>query len=369
MRRILALLVAICAVVGCRHAAHKDPPPPRTKIGVLLPLTGPLASYGKACEEGIRLAADACPNLDLVWEDDQGKADLSVEAFRRLDKAGVSAVIGPLTSTCALAVAPLADSAGLPIVSPSASHFDVTAGHPCVFRVCFVDPMQGSALAMFARENLHLGKIAALLQRDEAYSKSLSEAFRQAFHALGGTVVLVEEYDAGTTDFAPLLARVKAAQAEALFVPGFVHEVAALMKEAKASAPGLRILGGDGWDSPELFALAGAAAEGHFYTSQFTPTDADPTVEEFVEAHYLRYGHYPGMFAALGRDALARVATYLGDGTRASIRDALDAGAPFRGVTGDMTFDKAHNPVKPVVILRTLADRAVFETRVTYGPR
>lgn len=369
MRRAIALFVAICVFAGCRHAAPKDPPPSRTKVGVLLPLTGSLASYGKACEEGIRLEADACPNLDLVWEDDQGKADLSVEAFRRLDKAGVSAVIGPLTSTCALAIAPLADAAGLPIVSPSASHFDVTAGHPCVFRVCFVDAMQGSALAMFARENLHVGRIAALLQRDEAYSKSLSEAFRQAFHALGGEVVLVEEYAAGTTDFAPLLARVKGAGAEALFVPGFVREVAALMKQARTEAPGLRMLGGDGWDSPELFALAGPAAGGHFYTSQFTPDDQAGRVSLFVLAYLAKYGHDPGMFAALGRDALARIALSLGDGTRASIRATLDAGAPFRGVTGDMTFDKAHNPVKPVVILRTLADRAVFETRVTYGPR
>ncbi|MEK7865283.1 MAG: ABC transporter substrate-binding protein [Planctomycetota bacterium] len=369
MRRAIAVLVVAClALLGCRHRIVPTPAP-RVKVGVLLPLSGPLGSYGKACEEGIRLWAETNPRVDLIWEDDRGEAAASAEAFRRLDRAGASVVIGPVTSTCAFAVAPLADEARLPIVSPSASHFDVTRGHPYVSRVCFVDPMQGSALAIFARENLGVSRIAALLQKDEPYTKSLSEAFRQAFHHLGGVVVLVEEYEAGATDFGPILSRVKDSGAEALFAPGFVHEVGVLMKQARLAVPGLRILGGDGWDSPELFAEAGPAAEGHFYTSQFAPTDKDEVVARFVSSYRTRYGRDPGMFAALGYDAAERVSLCLADGTREGITKTLSSTSTFRGVTGSMTFDADRNPMKPVVILRTLADRAVFETRVTFGPR
>ncbi len=371
MRRVIAVLVvASLAMLACRHRGAPRPvEEPRVRVGVLLPLTGPLGSYGKACEEGIRLWAEKHPRVELVWEDDHGEAAGAVEAFRRLDQAGAKVVIGPATSTCAIAVAAAADEARLPLVSPSASHFEVTKGHPYVSRVCFVDPMQGSALAIFARENLGITRVAALLQKDEAYTKSLSEAFRQAFHHLGGVVVLVEEYEAGTADFGPILSRVKASGAEALFAPGFVREVAVLMKQARLAVPGLRILGGDGWDSAELFAEAGPAAEGHFYTSQFSPTDERAEVASFVEAFRARHGRDPGMLAALGYDAVERVSQCLADGTREGIAKALSSTPAFRGVTGSMTFDADRNPMKPVVILRTLSDRAVFETRVTFGPR
>lgn len=368
LRVVAVLVVASLAVVGCRQGGSPSPET-RVRVGVLLPLSGPLESYGRGCEEGVRLWAETDPRFDLVWEDDRGEAEACVEAFRRLEAAGVQVVIGPATSTCALASAPLADEARLPLVTPSASHFDVTKGHPYVSRVCFVDPMQGAALAIFARENLGIARIAALVQRDEPYTKSLSESFRQAFHALGGVVVLVETYEAGTSDFGPILSRVRESGAEALFAPGFVSEVAVLMKQARLAVPGLPILGGDGWDSPELFAKAGPAAEGHFYTSQFSPTDKDASVASFVEAFRARYGHDPGMFAALGYDAAGRVAQCLADGTREGIAKALSLTPSYRGVTGSMTFDADRNPMKPVVILRTLSDRAVFETRITFGPR
>jgi branched-chain amino acid transport system substrate-binding protein len=346
-------------------------------IGTLGSLTGSEASFGTVVRDGIQFAVEEVNaaggvkgrKVELRSYDTQGRIEESVAAAQRLlTQDRVVLLLGDVTSSGSLAIADAAQAARVPMVTPSATHPDVTKKGSFIFRTCFIDPFQGGAMARYARETLKLERVAVLHDAKNASSLGLSEAFQEAFQKLGGTVVAVETYSKGDTDYrAPLLA-VKKVKPQAVYLPGFYSEVGVIARQARELGLRQPLLGGDGWESDRIFELAAGALEGAYYSSHYAEDNPAPELQRFISAFRTRYGRNPEAASALGYDA-ARVA--LAAMQRAEsldgpvLRDAIAATKDFPGATGTLTLDADRNPVKPAVILTIQDGRRKFAAAVT----
>ncbi|MFP2926501.1 ABC transporter substrate-binding protein [Pyxidicoccus sp. 3LG] len=392
MSRLVPLVAAlVLGALACEKKAPPAAPPapsatagqPATSetgpilIGTLGSLTGSEASFGTVVRDGIQFAVEEVNakggvkgrKVELRSYDTQGRIEESVAAVQRLlTQDRVVLILGDVTSSGSLAIADAAQTARVPMVTPSATHPDVTKKGDYIFRTCFIDPFQGGAMARFARETLKLERVAVLHDAKNASSLGLSGAFTDAFKALGGTVVAVESYAKGDTDYrAPLLA-VKKAKPQALYLPGFYSEVGVIARQARELGLTQPLLGGDGWESDRIFDLAGGALEGAYYSSHYAEDNPAPELQRFIAAFRARYGRSPEAASALGYDA-AKVALAAIEKaepmTGPSIRDALAATKDFPGATGTLSLDANRNPVKPAVILTIRDGRRRFAAAVT----
>ncbi|HZI13047.1 MAG TPA: ABC transporter substrate-binding protein [Myxococcus sp.] len=391
MHRLVPLVAALA--LGALACERKAPPPEPPSvapvaqratveagpivIGTLGSLTGSEASFGTVVRDGIQFAVEEVNaaggvkgrKVELRSYDTQGRIEESVAAAQRLlTQDRVVLLLGDVTSSGSLAIADAAQAARVPMVTPSATHPDVTKKGAFIFRTCCIDPFQGGAMARYARETLKLERVAVLHDAKNASSLGLSEAFQEAFQKLGGTVVAVETYSKGDTDYrAPLLA-VKKAKPQALYLPGFYSEVGVIARQARELGLRQPLLGGDGWESDRIFELAGSALEGAYYSSHYAEDNPAPELRRFISAFRARYGRNPEAASALGYDA-ARVA--LAAMARAPsldgpvLRDAIAATKDFPGATGTLTLDADRNPVKPAVILTIQDGRRKFAAAVT----
>nr|BDT28390.1 ABC transporter substrate-binding protein [Bacteriovorax sp. HI3] len=346
------------------------------KIGVVSPMTGATATFGQENANGIKLAYEKMKKMaggkkfDLIIEDDKSEAIESTNATRKLlsvDK--VSVMIGAPTSSLALASAPIVQEAKIPFITPTATNAKVTQVGDYITRACFTDDFQGVVMAKFAVENLKKTKGLVLIENTSDYSKGLAKSFTEAFTKLGGKMASTEEltYAAKDTDFQSLLRKVKRANPDFVFVPGYYVEVGLLLKQARAQGINVPFLGGDGWDSPKLFEIAGEAVKGSYISNHFAPDDKSPVVQNFVKDYEKAYGSKPGSFAALGYDSLGIVADAIkrAKSTKpADIRAALVATKGYQGITGTISFDKDRNPTKSAVVLEATPSGYVFHSRV-----
>ena len=345
------------------------------KIGVVSPMTGATATFGQENVNGIKLAYEKLKKakgtkFDLIIEDDKSEAIESTNATRKLisvDK--VSIMIGAPTSSLALASAPIVQEAKIPFITPTATNAKVTQVGNFITRACFTDDFQGVVMAKFAVNTLKKTKGLTLIENTSDYSKGLAKAFGDEFTKLGGTMVNTEEltYAAKDTDFQSLLRKVKRANPDFVFIPGYYVEVGLIIKQARALGINIPFLGGDGWDSPKLFELAGEAVKGSYISNHFAPDDKSPVVQNFVKEYEKTYGTKPGSFAALGYDSLGIVADAMKRAKSlkpTDIRDALVATKNYQGITGTITFDENRNPKKSAVVLEATPSGYVFHSRV-----
>jgi branched-chain amino acid transport system substrate-binding protein len=333
---------------------------------------------GRSIQEGALLAIEQANaaggvrgrKLELRSYDSQGRPEEAARATVRLVTLdGAALIVGGDTSGSTLAMGPVAARAQVPLVTPAATSPRVTAeGGPYVFRVCFVDTFQGTALAGLARDE-GFGRVAALVDMKSDYSVGLAHEFEKRFVALGGTLVGTSTYAQGDSDFRAQLTHLKGLQPDALFIPGYYADAAAIAIQARQLGLAMPLLGGDGWDSvSELVSLGGQAVEGSQFTTHFSPDNPSARVQGFLRDFQARFGHVPPSGSALGYDA-ARVG--LDALRRASaptgqpLRDALAQTATFDGVTGLITLGQDRNAVKPAVVLRIRSGRAVFVTELS----
>ncbi|MEA9358220.1 ABC transporter substrate-binding protein [Bacteriovorax sp. PP10] len=365
--KFLATMTAL-VVMGSAMAAD-------LKIGVVSSLTGPTATFGQEDVNGIKLAYEKLKKgtgkkFDLAIEDDKSEAMESTSATRKLlsvDK--VSVMIGSPTSSLALASAPIVQQAKIPFITPTATNPKVTMVGNYITRACFTDDFQGIVMAKFAIQTLKKTKGLILIENTSDYSKGLAKAFTEQFTKLGGKMVNTEEltYAAKDTDYQSLLRKVKRANPDFIFVPGYYVEVGYIVKQARALGINIPFLGGDGWASPKLFEIAGATVKGSYISSHFAPDDKAPIVQNFVKDYEKAYGTKPGSFAALGYDSLGIIADAIkrAKSTKPSdIRDALAATKDYQGITGTITFDKDRNPMKSAVVLEATTSGFIFHSRV-----
>jgi len=344
------------------------------KIGEYASLTGKEAAFGQSSHKGTLLAIEEInaaggvlgQKLDLITEDDQSKPGEPSTAVRKLiarDK--VVAILGEVASSRSLEAAPVCQSSRIPMISPSSTNPKVTQIGRYIFRVCFVDSFQGTVLAKFAKDTLHSRRVALLTSVSSAYSVGLAKFFKDRFTADGGEIAVEEKYSEGDKDFHAQLTAIKAANVDAIFVPGYYTEAALICKQAhELGILGVPIFGGDGWEAPELVQIGGADVEGCYYSTHYSPQMPSSEVQAFVKKFRARFGgETPDAMAALGYDSamiLADAIKRAGSTQNTRIREALAATKNFPGVTGRTTIDSQRNATKSAVIITIKDGRFKF---------
>jgi branched-chain amino acid transport system substrate-binding protein len=378
-RRALPLLFAVLVLAACEKKKPTEPAaaapgaspaagPAGDKIllGHVASLTGSEATFGDSTDKAIQLAIEELNAkggvkgklFALKTYDNQGKPEESAIAATRLvlqDK--VSVLLGEVASTRSLAMAPIADKNGVPMISPSSTNPRVTKDgdrvRPYVFRVCFIDPFQGTVMAKFATEK-GIKRVAVLRDVGSDYSVGLADYFLTRFKELGGTIVDDQSYKDTDQDFKAQLTAIKGKSPEAIYVPGYYTHVALIARQARELGLKVPLMGGDGWDSPKLFEIGGKALEGSYFSNHYSPEDPAPRIQEFVRRYKERWGVVPDGLAATGYDAARIAADAMGrakDLSGEAIRDAIASTRDYPGVTGIITIDGDHNAVKPAVVL------------------
>lgn len=369
MRKIVTLLLTVAIIatllVGC-GASSKT-----VKIGLITPKTGDLAVYGIAVENAAKLAVDKInadggidgKDVELIVYDNKADATESINAFNRLvDNDKIVALVGPVISSTSLAVAPLADAAGIPMISPTATNLAVTPDYEYVFRACYTDPYQGAMVAKFANENLGATKAAILYNAGDDYSSGLATAFEETFT---GEIVAKEGYTAEDVDFRALLTSIKELGAEAVFVPDYYNTIGLISTQAREVGLEAVLLGGDGWDAVQV--EYGDVTEGYYFANHYSTTDEAAIVQDFLAAYAAAYnGETPNALAALGYDATMVMAAAIEAAESTDGADILAAlkATNMDAVTGRITFDANGDTEKSVSIIKIEGGKLVLETKI-----
>jgi branched-chain amino acid transport system substrate-binding protein len=241
--------------------------------------------------------------IELKVEDDQSKAEEAATAVQKLiNQDHVIALIGEVASSRSLAAAPIAQSNGVPMISPSSTNPAVTLKGDFIFRTCFIDPFQGTVMAKFAAQNLGFKRVAILKDVKNDYSIGLAKFFTEEFVGKqGGSIVGEQAYNEGDSDFRSQLTALKANNPEALFVPGYYTEVGLIARQARELGITAPLLGGDGWVSDQLLTIGGEALNGCYYSNHFSPDAPDSRCVQGFLARYNEVRHL------LGRNRRPRV--------------------------------------------------------------
>ncbi|MCB2189444.1 MAG: ABC transporter substrate-binding protein [Deltaproteobacteria bacterium] len=381
--RLACLLLALAlAAPGPARAESKATPSPAeepVRIGVVLPMTGSVASYGQMCWMGMLLAQEIEPRVlgrpvKLLLVDDKSDNVEAANATNRLvQKDQVAAILGPATSSRALAAAPIAEAAKVPMVLPTATNPIITQGRKFVFRNCFIDPYQGQVAARYAYEQLGSRRAAIMMDVSQDYAVALAKFFREEFQKLGGKVVAMVKCNTGDQDFSAQLGTLQSFDADLLYLPMYYSEDALVARQAQELGLKLPMLSGDGAQAPELVKIGGPAVEGFTFTAHFHP-DAIYTdlgrkfLAKFQEAQANgKIGEGLTSFHALGAesyllllDAISRAGKLDGQ----AIRDALVATKDFGGITGKISLGEDGNAVKAAVLLKVQKGDFVYVTSV-----
>ncbi|BAU29861.1 amino acid/amide ABC transporter substrate-binding protein (HAAT family) [Aneurinibacillus soli] len=387
----MSLMLSAGVVAGCGGGAKEtgagaDKKPAggsgdTIKIGENLELSGGVASYGQSLSEGLELALEEInkegvngKKFEVVKVDNKSDpAEATAGALKLISQNKVVTLVGAATSTSTLSQVQIAEKNKIPLITPTGTNPDITskAGkvNDFVFRTCFIDPFQGTVAANFASKELKSKNAAIFTETSSDYSKGLAKAFEESYTKNGGKVAAKEAYVKGDTDFRATLTRIKAANPDFVFLPGYYEEVGLIVKQAREIGLNVPFMGGDGWDSPKLIEIAGAKALNNTYiTNHYSVEDKDPKVQKFVSAFKAKYkDKAPDGFAALGYDTgylLADAIKRAGDVDPVKIKEALASTKDLELVSGKITIDAQHNPIKSAAILEYKDGKQTFKMKV-----
>jgi len=367
----LTIIAGLLAVSSCQPAGSGGD---KVRIGVFMSLTGSTANFGISSVNGIKMAADEVnaaggingKQIELLVQDDRSDASEAATIVTKfVTQDQVHAILGEVASSRSIAAAPIAQNAKVPMLTPSSTNPEVTKKGDFIFRSCFIDPVQGAAIAQFAARTLNAKRAALMVDRKNDYSTGLEIVINETFTRMGGQIVATQSYQEGDQDFNAQLTSLKGANPEVIFVPGYYNDVGLIAKQARDKGITVPLVGGDGWDSQQLYAIGGAALNGSFFTNHYSPFDTDPKVQKFVSGYKSRYNSTPDALAATAYDAALimfdaiKRANSL-DGT--AIRDALAATKEFPGVTGNVTFNSNRDAVKPIIMIE-IKDGGTYAVR------
>jgi branched-chain amino acid transport system substrate-binding protein len=304
--------------------------------------------------------------IDVVIEDDQGSPERAANlASKLINEDKVVALIGGGASGSSLAAAPKAQSAKVPLISPSSTNPAVTQVGDYIFRACFIDAFQGEVMAKFAANTLKARKAAIMLDFNSPYSRGLTEFFELSFTKQGGQVVGKQSYTQGDSDYKGQLSSIRSVGPDVIYLPGYYGDIALIAKQARQLGLTQPLLGGDGWDAPELWELGGDALNGSYISNHYSVEDPSPAIQKFVRDYKSHYGNLaPDAHAALAYDAVR----FLGDAIQRAggteglkLRDALAQTKSFPGITGVISMDAERNALKPVVVLRLQDGKYIYQ--------
>jgi branched-chain amino acid transport system substrate-binding protein len=343
-------------------------------VGEYGSLTGGQATFGQSTHNGIMLAVDEINGgggvngrkIRVITEDDQSKSEEAANAVTKLiSQNNVIAVLGEVASSASLAAAPICQSNKVPMITPSSTNEKVTQVGDYIFRMCFIDPYQGEAMANYLSKQAGMKKAAILIDVKSDYSTGLAANFERVFLANGGQIVGKQSYAQGDSDFRSQLTALKASNPEVIFVPGYYNEIGQIAIQARDLGMKQPLAGGDGWESPKLFEIGGAALDGCFYSNHYHVDDPAPAVREFVQKYQERFGAKPDSLAALAYDStrvLAEAIKRAGTTDGPKLRDEIAKTANFTGVTGLINLGPDRNPIgKKLAILEVRNNTTILK--------
>jgi len=382
MKRFLSLtaiaLVLMVAIIGCQQA------PKVLKVAVLAPLSGPVPTFGVSTRDGALLAINEWNakggvlgmKITPIVEDSQCTPDPAVNAANKvINQDKVHYIVGEVCSKASIPISEIANAAKVIQISPTSTNTSVTvdkngATKAYIFRACFIDPFQGKVGATFAVNSLKANNAFIMFDQSNDYVKGLAEAFEATFTQLGGKIVGKESYDgAKDTDFSAILTKVKVAKPDVVYLPDYYNVVNLAGKQAKAKGINAPFMGGDGWDSSDLDVKA---ADGGYYTNHYDASDPRPEVQDFLKAYGAAYkddknnAKVPDALAALAYDATNLLLTAVknaGADNTDKVKAAME-GISFAAVSGKITYDAQHNPIKGAVIIHVKGGQKVFDSFV-----
>ncbi|OQB24139.1 MAG: Leucine-, isoleucine-, valine-, threonine-, and alanine-binding protein precursor [Firmicutes bacterium ADurb.Bin182] len=368
---VLACMLTAVLFAGCAGGGSDT-----IKIGFIGPLTGEVAQYGVAAQNAMNLYIDSLnekggiggKKIELISYDDKGDATEAVNAYNKLVTSDeVVAILGAITSTPTIAVAQQSAVDNVPMMTPTATHADVTSYGNNTFRACFLDPFQGSTMAKFSVDELSAKTAAVIYNTSDAYSSGLRDSFIETAGEVGLEIVADEGYSKDDVDFKAQLTNIAAADPDVLFVPDYYNNVYIISSQSKEIGLRATLLGIDGADG--VLAIEGADSanvEGLYFANHYSTEDPSELVQGFLSGYEEEFGQTPSALAALGYDgamilcsALEKVAASgvkleSSDKVFQAVIDELDA-TDMDCVTGHITYDENNNPIKSLAIIKVEA--------------
>ena len=363
-------------VLGLLFVVTHSPAKEIIKLGLITPLTGDVKTFGESCKNAFLLAIDDYAKtgkyqITPVIADDRNDATEGTNAALKLitqDK--VAGIIGPLTSKIAIPVSEIADKNRVPMIS-SATNPKVTVHDgrrkPYVFRSCFTDPFQGSVAANFALKELKASTAAVLYDVGNDFSKGLADFFKTTFEKGKGTILAYESYQKDDVDFSALITKIGIKKPDVLFLPDYYNKVSLIARQVREKGLKSALLGGDGWDSPDLIKIGGSAIIGNYFTNHYSAEKKDKVTEAFIGRYKQKCGAVPDAWAALTYDATMLYLQSLDKAQKATPEEVMNVLTDLKnhkGVTGNISFDRNGDPVKSAVILRVEKDGFKYVTTV-----
>ncbi|MCI7028393.1 MAG: ABC transporter substrate-binding protein [Clostridiales bacterium] len=363
-KRFACLFLALMLAFGAAASAES------VKVGLIAPLTGEVAVYGNAVKEAVQLyiddfnAADHPFDINLIIYDDKGDPTEAMNAYNKLVyQDDIAVLLGPVTSSPTFGVAEASVDDGIPALTPTATHPDVTTYGDNFFRACFEDPFQGGSMAKFASSELKATTAAIIYNNADTYSIGLRDAFMKTAEEVGLTVTTTEAYGASDIDFRAQLTNIIKTNPDVLFIPYYYNVTYMICSQARELGYTGTFLGVDGTDG--VLAIEGADVsvfDGMYFANHYSADSDSPVTQAFIKEYTDKYGATPNALAALGYDGAMIVCDALervnndgvkidGESSYEAIIEALRA-TEVDGVTGHITFDENNNPIKTLSIIQ-----------------
>ncbi|NMB38370.1 MAG: ABC transporter substrate-binding protein [Firmicutes bacterium] len=359
-RNLVSLLLIVTALFIINLPVMAE----EIKVGLITPLTGAVSTYGQSVRNSIVMGIDEINAeggidgklINLIIRDDKGDATESANIARYLiDREQVCLIIGPIITPCVMAVAPIAQDAGMPLMTPTGTGDSITAIGDFIFRAAYKDSFQGRSMANFARENLGIETAAIIYDIANDYSNGLMKSFKAAFEELGGKIVSTQSYATGDSDFSAQLTSIAMKNPDAIFIPDYHAAVGPILLQASQFGIDATMLGVDGWDSPDLSALSGGNDEGGYFVNHYSPLDTREATIAFTTKYSERFGIEPDALAALGYDAVLIIKAALEKASSTqpeALKNALGTVKNVVAATATIDMDPEGTPHKPVVIIQ-----------------
>ena len=358
---LIASIMSTSLLIGCGSSSSKNEV---IKIGGIGPLTGSASTYGNSAKEGASLLIKEINDaggingkqIEFIFEDDGATPDGAMQAFNKLvDKDGVAAILGGVTSGATLAIAKNSTERQIPMITPTGTEPSITnEGGEYMFRGCFIDSFQGEILAKYTTDKLNKKTAAVLYNAGSDYSIGIAKAYKETLEKNGGKVVEYLSYNDGDTDFKAQLTKIKGSNPDVIVLPDYYNVVGLIAKQARDISITSQLLGGDGWESEELAAIGGDAVDGALYINHYYSGDDSEIVKNFVESYKKEYNKEPDAFAALAYDStkiLVEAIKNANSTDGAAIKDAL-AKTDLECVTGKISFNEERSAIKGAAVIK-----------------
>jgi branched-chain amino acid transport system substrate-binding protein len=347
------------------------------KIGVVTPLTGDVKTYGESTKNAFLIAVEEYSKkgkytiVPVIADDRNDPTEGTNATLKLITQDKVVALVGPLTSKVAIPMSEIAQKNKVPMITGTATNPKVTVSDgkrkSYVFRTCYTDPFQGSTAANFALKELKVKTAAVLYDVSNDYSKGLADVFKTTFTKGGGAITAYESYQKDDVDFSALITKLAMKKPEVVYLPDYYNKVGLISKQIREKGVKATLLGGDGWDSPDLAKIAGSAIVGGYFTNHYSPDRKDSVTQAFIKKYKEKHGIVPDALGSLAYDAtmiLFKTLDSAKSPTSEEIVKGLGTIKNFKGVTGNISFDKNGDSVKSVVILKMEKDKVRYVTTI-----